>query len=1006
MKRISLIFLLILTAQYSFGQVQWETDGIPVRQGVNIEWARSATPISDGSVVYAWSDTRRGDRDTWIQKVNPDGSLAWGETSPEGNWKEGILVNGEINRQEDVVIIDAGNNEVIVAWVDFRHEDAGDIYAQKISADGSLLWDEAGVPLCLVEGIQISLNIVTDENGGAFIIWLDNRSSNSSDIYGTHILSDGSIAEGWEVDGKGIITASDAQNQHSFWEDGNGGAMLVWHDKRVGENENIYAQRILSDGTIAWQENGVIVTDATGVQEKPKIRPDGTGNFFIIWRDKRNESNGDIYAQNIDLNGNLLWAEDLAVYAGAGIQRNPRATHLSEEGAIIVWEDGRNDPYVKDIYAQKINPDGTLAWNSTGISICDADNDQLNPRLNRDANGGAWIIWDDGRISGHPHEDIYIQKVDGNGNIAFETNGKIVCDANGQQFSPLIKTNSNNYAFAVWGDLRTSSTGMHVQIFDPNGNETLVEDKIIYYGLDGDALKFKILENGSQPVMLWIDTRNASIANQIYMQIIQTDGSMMLEEDGEAITSQTGFDQQNFDATMVSESNQIVSVWEEIRGDYKQIYAQSVDMENNSLWSDLGLAVGNYNEQQETPHVSSVTSDQETSYYVGWSDFREGWNYGIMGQRIDADGNLLWDEEGEEIADLSGEDKLTDVVGNFYIWQNELWPESDVYVKKVDEDGDTAEGWDDDGLLVCGAENFQENAKGVLVPDGIFIAWQDKRAGGNDIYGQLISNDGEILWQEDGVPIVALDNDQNISNFLFDEYLYMVWEDFRNGTDTNIYMQKTNQNGTFEWQNDGIVVSDVPREQAQPYLVQNGEDLIVFWQDIISASESDLYAQHITPDGELQWTDDGLIISAGIKNQNKPQAVSDSNGNTFVIWEDTRSSGKTDIYNIYAQRVRIDGTHISDNVISPLSIQAYNYPNPFNPETTIRFEKPFGAPTTSEISIFNLKGQLVKSIFTDSNQANWNGLNRQNKPISTGIYFYQVIAGEYSSSVKKMMLMK
>jgi hypothetical protein len=85
-----------------------------------------------------------------------------------------------------------------------------------------------------------------------------------------------------------------------------------------------------------------------------------------------------------------------------------------------------------------------------------------------------------------------------------------------------------------------------------------------------------------------------------------------------------------------------------------------------------------------------------------------------------------------------------------------------------------------------------------------------------------------------------------------------------------------------------------------------------------------------------------------------------------------------------------------------------NYPNPFNPETTIRYSVKENAPVT--IEIYNLKGQLVKRLVNSDKAAGehsvvWNGTDANNRPVSSGVYFYKMNAGKYSSS-KKMIMMK
>ncbi|MDD3236271.1 MAG: T9SS type A sorting domain-containing protein [Candidatus Cloacimonetes bacterium] len=88
------------------------------------------------------------------------------------------------------------------------------------------------------------------------------------------------------------------------------------------------------------------------------------------------------------------------------------------------------------------------------------------------------------------------------------------------------------------------------------------------------------------------------------------------------------------------------------------------------------------------------------------------------------------------------------------------------------------------------------------------------------------------------------------------------------------------------------------------------------------------------------------------------------------------------------------------------NITAINYPNPFNPETTISFFLPQAGET--ELSIYNLKGQKVRNLLssplpTGTHRANWNGMDDSNKPVSSGIYFYRINANQHSYTGKMIM---
>ena len=85
-----------------------------------------------------------------------------------------------------------------------------------------------------------------------------------------------------------------------------------------------------------------------------------------------------------------------------------------------------------------------------------------------------------------------------------------------------------------------------------------------------------------------------------------------------------------------------------------------------------------------------------------------------------------------------------------------------------------------------------------------------------------------------------------------------------------------------------------------------------------------------------------------------------------------------------------------------------NYPNPFNPVTTLRYE--IAVNTNVKITIYDMMGRLVK-ILTDKMEMagyksiKWNGTNDRNEPVSAGLYLYTIQAGDYRKT-RKMVLIK
>jgi serine protease AprX len=90
-----------------------------------------------------------------------------------------------------------------------------------------------------------------------------------------------------------------------------------------------------------------------------------------------------------------------------------------------------------------------------------------------------------------------------------------------------------------------------------------------------------------------------------------------------------------------------------------------------------------------------------------------------------------------------------------------------------------------------------------------------------------------------------------------------------------------------------------------------------------------------------------------------------------------------------------------------------NYPNPFNPVTTIRFKvkgERLKAPTPTSLKIYNILGQLVRTIVDEPKSAGeyevvWDGKNERGEEMASGIYFYRLKAGDFTET-RKMLLLK
>jgi hypothetical protein len=153
---------------------------------------------------------------------------------------------------------------------------------------------------------------------------------------------------------------------------------------------------------------------------------------------------------------------------------------------------------------------------------------------------------------------------------------------------------------------------------------------------------------------------------------------------------------------------------------------------------------------------------------------------------------------------------------------------------------------------------------------------------------------------------------------------------------------------------------------------------------------------------------------SGHMSQNSP-LVEFGLGSATIVDELTvtwPSGFRTETLNVAVDQVVAISEPISTEVSQSLPQQFAlykNFPNPFNPLTTIKYELPRASKVV--LQIFDLKGQLVKTLVRQPRlpagqyEISWNGVNEQGAPMATGVYFYRLQADGFTDT-RRMVLVK
>lgn len=331
------------------GERLWAANDVTVSDRSGTESFHQIVSDDSCGAILTWTHLpgTPGSTDIYAQRVDSAGNAVWAD--------DGVEICMAAESQSNPQLTGDGNSGAIITWGDSRKAvGESDIYAQKISYEGIVQWTTDGVEVCNYLYFQDSPVIISDGAGGAIIAWQDARAGNY-DIYVQRLDANGGYM--WTEHGIPVCNAPQNQQSPAIVSDGEGGAIIVWQDERNG-NHDIYAQRVNGSGEMQWAANGVAATTASNNQSEPVAISDNAGGIIIAWWDYRSDSFADIYAQKINASGTALWnANGTAVCTATSYQEFPVLASDGDEGAIIAWADMRNGTDY-DIYAQLIDKSG------------------------------------------------------------------------------------------------------------------------------------------------------------------------------------------------------------------------------------------------------------------------------------------------------------------------------------------------------------------------------------------------------------------------------------------------------------------------------------------------------------------------------------------------------------------------------------------------------------------------------------------------------------------------
>ncbi len=881
-------------------------------------------------------------------------------------------------------------------------------------------WSPNGNPVCQATGGQMYQKIISDGAGGGIIVWEDPRSS-YSDVYVQRFSEDGIMI--WQFDGVLVSTADRAQIRPVITEDGAGGCIIVWADDRIASSYDIYAQRLDHNGSILWSTDDIPVCTEIGEQHRPFVIPDGSGGAVITWHDERNGVRH-IYAQRLDANGNRLWAQGGVRIStphniAACSQEYPVAVPDGSGGAIIAWHASCNDDmFDRELHIRRVSASGDTVWSGSETILTDfTGGAHAWPAIISDDSGGAIAAWTANEEN--VAHVVYTQRVSSSGDRLWGMGGQVVAQSDSIVEYPLLESDGKHGAFVAWTDIGEHSGEGYYDLFIQrvqSDGTPLWDSEVMLADTYGDRKFCDLAPDGSGGVVTsWRDFRYHALVSDVFTQKVDSTGQLLWGPSGLSACESWPFRTRAFALLICDDEGGAFVCWCDFRNDsHFDLYAKRVN-------PDYTPPVYEY--PPEILSVSDVPGDQGGQLSIIWNRsfldtdaYRdiahyEVWRRISFGQRtfLSASSDTLLAPFPGPSADPGQRPILKyDQAGFAWEWL------MDMPARFFDSYVATVPSLHDSTTLGTGWQYFMVSA----VTHDPYLFYDSPVDSGYSV-------DNLSPCTPTGLAARSVEGDLLLEwdpNTEEDLLRYAVYkgdtEDFIPGAGNLIASPSVNRAIDTGWGSEYefyykvsasdvhgnesgwalITPGDVVATQLQSFSSTWSSGSIVLTWTVSSIEDGTVFQVSRSEDDGETWR---MIDDAGINRDDMSFTFIDREllgGREYMYRVDISDNGEIRIFFVS------EGIHTPE---IPLTLEQ-NYPNPFNPSTTITFYLPEGADVS--LSVYDVLGRLVRELESGAlgagwHSAAWDGIAASGKAAGSGAYFCRLKAGK-EIITRKMILLK
>jgi hypothetical protein len=937
-----------------------------IRENTNFAYESNSVALQDG-VVSVWADTKSSLWKLYAQKVDTNGNMLWNNYEP-------LLIDENLSNSFPYIdIIITSDNCIITSWIGHSTSNIYRLYAQKISSDGEIMWSQENETIAELTDTTYHTYLAANDIGGAYLFY----DYGDQEVFGFNLDSDANDL--WANNPSPFITEAYLFEVLSD----NTGGIVLFYEATSGDN-NITATRVDFNQVILWEQ---IVTNSGFTYPEVNVVPVGSNDFVICW----SYFYSLVYGQRLDLEGNVYWgAAGMELTDEVFPENHKAALAANDNNFYIVYSIPSTVPNEYTFKIKKVDLNGNSMWENETI-LANSNSWIFDAQTNE--NQGCYILW-------YWNAELVVQNIDSAGNKLWGDDG-IAIGSNYSsvwtQYGARINVLNSNSLF-TWQLIKNGKSFLRYQSIDYAGNTLLPEDGVILKsGMQSAVNNWQLVANDNSFYYLWQDYRFSQ--SRIFAQRVFPNGNACFPQNGIALTD-TSFSNQNYLVCKSLPEGGIVSAWSEIK-ENEEFYRVRLQIlyPDGSLFSPNGIDLTSVVvENQIEPQIDIV----DGNIIIIWLE-----NGQIKTQKL-VDFMPVWGNNGSLLVS-NGDTGFAFLTGNYIYFDYQ----DESYFNQIDESGYLNANWPYPGVGIPEDTNFPKTIN--TSNNDLVYTWRDSYSGIEDYGFQILESSGNYVFPGNGFNML---NDVDFSryNFLYDDYINL-YHSAESGL--NILMERYDLQGQMIWDGSFCYLQN---NNGYNYLhsAKMGDKFLVVWYAYNIDLPRTYLAQLIDADGvpipSTLTGDEYQIFSSHCDYQ----LATATDNDVAILFERGYVVGSDSEFfpnGLVTFLISTNDVHsIPDEIVTSPKCALSNYPNPFNPETKISFS--ISVDSKVELSIYNMKGQKVKDLspslchpeFIEGRGENeysviWNGTDDNNKPVSSGIYFYKLKSDDFEKT-NKMLLIK